>query len=79
MPIEKLPSLETENSALLTAFGSVLATLGNIGPGLAGVGPTENFADIPATGKGLLILLMLLGRLEIYAVLVVLIPLTWRK
>jgi trk system potassium uptake protein TrkH len=77
--VGELPSLETENSALLTAFGSVLATLGNIGPGLAGVGPTENFADIPATGKGLLILLMLLGRLEIYAVLVVLIPLTWRK
>ena len=72
-------SLDTENSALLTAFGSVLATLGNIGPGLAGVGPVENFADIPAIGKALLIFLMLLGRLEIYAVLVVLVPLTWRK
>ncbi len=72
-------SLETENSALLTSFGSVLGTLGNIGPGLGGVGPVENYYDIPPLGKVLLIFLMLLGRLEIYAVLVVLVPLTWRK
>ena len=73
------PTLEVEDRALLTAFGSVLATLGNIGPGLGGVGPLENYGDIPPLGKGLLIFLMLLGRLEIYAVLVVLVPLTWRK
>jgi len=72
-------SLETENQAMLTAFGSVLATIGNVGPGLGGVGPIENYGDIPAVGKALLVLLMLLGRLEIYAVLVVLVPLTWRR
>jgi len=39
----------------------------------------ENYADIPAAGKVLLILLMLLGRLEIYAVLVIFLPFTWRR
>lgn len=72
-------SLETENSALLTGLGAVISCLGNIGPGLGGVGPIENYGDVPALGKGLLIFLMLLGRLEIYAVLVVLVPLTWRR
>jgi len=57
----------------------VLAAIGNIGPGLGGVGPLENYEDIPDLGKLVLILLMLMGRLEIYAVLVLFIPLTWRR
>ncbi|MFQ5654535.1 MAG: TrkH family potassium uptake protein [Planctomycetota bacterium] len=73
------PGYERENSALLTAFGSVLATIGNIGPGLGAVGPMENYAGIPDVGKGVLIICMLLGRLEIYSVLVVLSRLTWRR
>ncbi len=67
-----------DNSAI-TAFGAVLATIGNIGPGFAEVGPVENFSAIPGIGKVLLIFCMLLGRLEIFAVLVVLLPLTWRR
>ncbi|MFO7821604.1 MAG: potassium transporter TrkG [Lentisphaeria bacterium] len=62
-----------------TAFTSVIATMGNIGPGLAGVGATQNYADIPALGKGILTFCMLLGRLELYTVLIVLLPSTWRK
>ena len=68
-----------EDDHLVTAFGATLATLTNVGPGFGGVGPMENYADIPAAGKVLLILLMLLGRLEIYAVLVIFLPFTWRR
>jgi len=68
-----------EDDHLLTALGATLATIGNVGAGIAGVGPLENFSAIPAIGKALLIFLMLLGRLEIYAVLVIFLPMTWRR
>lgn len=63
----------------VTAFGAVAATLGNIGPGFGLVGPAENFAGIPDSGKWLLIWCMLLGRLEVYTVIILLIPEFWRK
>lgn len=63
---------------LLTAFSSVAATLGNVGPGLAAVGPISNYAAIPSAGKGVLIFCMLIGRLEFLAVLVLLVPAFWR-
>ena len=55
---------------LITAFSSVAASIGNIGPGLGGVGPAANYQDIPLAGKWLLSFCMLAGRLEIYTVLV---------
>ena len=64
---------------VLTAVGSVAATLGNIGPGLGGVGPVQNYAAIPQAGKWILCGFMLLGRLEIYTVLLLLLPATWRR
>jgi len=64
---------------LITSIAAVAATLGNIGPGLGLVGPTENFAQIPYLGKWLLIWCMLLGRLEIYTVIILLVPEFWRK
>ncbi len=64
---------------IITATTSVIATLGNIGPGLNGVGAVENYAAIPAPGKVLLSLCMLLGRLELYTVLVVFLPGFWKK
>ena len=64
---------------VVTSFAAVVASIGNIGPGLGLVGPTENYAHIPVLGKWLLILCMLLGRLEIYTVLVLFIPEFWRK
>ncbi len=64
---------------LTTAVSSVIACIGNIGPGLSGVGSTQTFAWIPLPGKWLLILCMLLGRLEIFTVLVVLRPSFWRR
>ena len=62
-----------------TSFGAVAACLGNIGPGLGAVGPTDNYAWVPTTGKWVLSLLMLMGRLEIYTVIVLLSPATWKR
>ncbi len=63
----------------LSAIASVAATLCNIGPGLGSVGPADNYAHIPSAGKWLLSFCMLLGRLELYTVLVLLVPATWRR
>jgi trk system potassium uptake protein len=64
---------------LQTALTSVIATLGNIGPGLGGVGAVQNYSAIPVGGKVFLTAFMLLGRLELYTVLIVLLPSYWRK
>jgi len=64
---------------LVSAFGAVAATLGNIGPGLGSVGPTDNYAHIPILGKWILTFFMLAGRLEIYTVLILLAPSFWKK
>ncbi len=64
---------------LITSLSSVAATLGNIGPGLGIVGPTEHYFAIPLLGKVLLIFCMILGRLEIYTVLILLVPEFWKK
>ncbi|MCG6911501.1 MAG: TrkH family potassium uptake protein [Deltaproteobacteria bacterium] len=62
-----------------TAIGAVAASIGNIGPGLGHVGPVGNYAGLPAAGKWLLAWCMLLGRLEIYTVIIFLAPEFWRK
>jgi trk system potassium uptake protein TrkH len=62
-----------------TSMTAVAATIGNIGPGFGAVGPVENFAGIPAAGKWLLVWCMLLGRLEIYTVIILVVPEFWRK
>jgi len=64
---------------LVTSFGAVAACLGNIGPGFGLVGPADNFAQIPYLGKWLLIWCMLLGRLEVFTVIIFLVPEFWRK
>ncbi len=64
---------------LVTAAGASAAAIGNIGPGLAAVGPAENYAWMPGAGKMILSLQMLLGRLEIYTVLVLFHPEFWRR
>jgi trk system potassium uptake protein TrkH len=63
----------------LSAASSVAATLGNVGPGFGIVGPHGNYAALPASAKVLLSVLMLVGRLEIFAVMVLFLPLTWRR
>lgn len=64
---------------IVTAFGAVAATLGNIGPGLGSVGPTDNYANIPAIGKWLLSFFMLAGRLEVFTVIILFSPSFWKK
>ncbi|MBD3402780.1 TrkH family potassium uptake protein [candidate division GN15 bacterium] len=64
---------------LTTAVACSIATIGNIGPGLAGIGAVENYGWIPLPGKWILVASMLLGRLEIFTVLVILRPGFWRK
>lgn len=63
----------------VSALASVAASIGNIGPGLGLVGPVKNYFGIPLLGKWILIFCMLLGRLEIYTVIVLLTPEFWRK
>ncbi|MGI6783203.1 MAG: TrkH family potassium uptake protein [Aminivibrio sp.] len=62
-----------------TAVTSAAAALGNTGPGFGSVGPASNYFHIPAAGKWALSILMLLGRLELYAVMLLFYPGTWRK
>ncbi len=62
----------------VTALSSVAATLGNIGPGLGLVGPAANYLCIPDLGKVVLIVCMLVGRLELFTVLVLLAPSFWK-
>jgi trk system potassium uptake protein TrkH len=64
---------------LETAFATAAATLGNIGPGLAGIGSTQTYAWIPIPGKWILVICMLLGRLEIFTILLALRPSFWQK
>jgi len=67
------------NVDLVTSIGAVAATLGNIGPGLGLVGPVNNYAHMPYLGKWLLTWCMLLGRLEIFTVIILIVPEFWRK
>lgn len=62
-----------------TSMGSVAATLGNIGPGIGDVGPASNFASFSIFGKWFLSFLMLVGRLELFTVLVLFAPSFWKK
>jgi trk system potassium uptake protein TrkH len=62
-----------------TAVGASISALGNIGPGLGKVGPVGNYGFIPGIGKWLLSLLMLLGRLELFTVLILLTPSFWKR
>lgn len=64
---------------MISSLSAVAACLGNVGPGLGTVGPTDNFADVPLAGKWILTLCMLIGRLEIYTIMVLLTPAFWRK
>ena len=61
----------------VSAFSSVGACLNNLGPGLGEI--ASSYADIPSTTKLLLCFAMILGRLEIFTFLVVLMPAFWRR
>jgi len=62
----------------LSAFSGSAATMGNVGPGLGTVGAVSNFAHIPSLGKWILTATMLLGRLEVYGLIIFFMAETWR-
>lgn len=64
---------------LVSSGGAVIACLSNIGPGLGTVGPVDNFAHVPGFGKSVLIVCMLMGRLELFTVLVLFFPSFWHR
>ncbi|MEW6527346.1 MAG: potassium transporter TrkG [Spirochaetota bacterium] len=64
---------------ITTSFSTALATLGNIGPGFANVGPTKNYLFYESYIKWVLSFAMIIGRLELYTVLVICIPHFWKR
>ncbi len=70
--------VSTADIDIVTSLTTALATVGNIGPGFGRVGPSGNYAFYPDYVKWMLSLAMLVGRLEIYTVLVVLTPTFWK-
>lgn len=64
---------------VLTAIAAVAASMFNVGPGLGGVGPLDNYGGLPALAKWVLCGDMIAGRLEFYTTLVILTPAFWRK
>ena len=64
---------------LTTALSASIACLFNIGPGMGQVGPAADYAGLPEAGKWIMVLWMLMGRLEIFGILLLFLPMTWRK
>jgi trk system potassium uptake protein TrkH len=62
----------------VTALSSVIASVGNVGPGLNLVGPTSNYEFIAPIGKFVLTVCMIVGRLELFTVFMIFIPPFWR-
>ncbi len=71
-----LIALDTD---IITAFSAVASCMANCGPGLAKVGPMANYSDVAYAGKWVLSFCMLLGRLEIYSLLLIFLPITWKR
>ncbi|MEQ8525282.1 potassium transporter TrkG [Gracilimonas sp.] len=64
---------------IMSSIGASIAAIGNIGPGWGDFGPTDNFAGLPYLGKWILIMLMMVGRLEIFTVLIIFSPAFWKQ
>ena len=62
-----------------TAIGAAASAIGNVGPAIGKVGPVDNFAWLPDGVKWILSFLMLLGRLELFTILVLFTPFFWRN
>ena len=70
---------EESQHKLVDSASAVAATLNNIGPGLGTVGATQNYAHFSPLAKLLFTLLMMIGRLEIFVILVLFLPGFWRS
>lgn len=63
----------------MSAVGASASSIGNIGPAIGSLGPVNNYSQIPDIGKWILSFLMLLGRLELFTVLIIFSPTFWKK
>ena len=64
----------------ITSISGAASSLSNVGPGLGGeIGPNSNYSGLPNQSKWLLSAGMILGRLEIFAILIIFLPSFWRK
>ncbi len=77
--IASLLIISIDGQDLITNFTAVTATINNIGPGLSAVGPIGNYGDFSILSKIVFIFNMLIGRLEIFPMLLLFAPATWRK
>ncbi|MCP4185478.1 MAG: TrkH family potassium uptake protein, partial [Hyphomicrobiales bacterium] len=68
----------SSDNKLIDSASSVVSTLNNVGPGLGAVGATQNYGHFSSPSKVMFILMMMLGRLEIFPVLVLFMPGFWR-
>jgi len=64
---------------LSSSMGAVAACLANIGPGLGATGPSTNYSTVPELGKWVLSIVMLLGRLELFTIIILFSPSFWKK
>ena len=64
---------------VITAFSAVASMMNNVGPALADAGATKTYSEIAYPCKWVLIFSMLLGRLEIYTIILIFLPITWKK
>ena len=71
--------LTFDNVPIITAFTACAATIGNVGPGMELVGPSKNYADLSNLSKIVLSFLMIVGRLELFAILVIFTPSFWKN
>ena len=71
--------ISTCNLNLTSSLSTALSMLGNIGPGFDAIGPSYNVAFFPAHIKWFLSFLMMVGRLELYSVLVLFMPIFWKR
>jgi trk system potassium uptake protein TrkH len=71
--------ISLDNFDFTTNFTAIAATLNNIGPGLAGVGPMENFCKFSDLSTVVMTLCMIIGRLEIFPILILFSKSTWKK
>ncbi|NNK89618.1 MAG: TrkH family potassium uptake protein [Saprospiraceae bacterium] len=64
---------------ILSSIGAVATSLGNVGPSIGQLGPMDNFSAVPLAGQWILVFLMLLGRLELFTILILFTPYFWRR
>ena len=71
--------LVDDPTPFISAIGTTASSIGNVGPAVGSVGPMDNFAHIPPVGKVFLSFLMIIGRLEVFTILIILTPYFWKS